>query len=219
MFSHYVHGLWRSCYNNTTKNKRINCWATFFFWETYNIWLCFLRRYEQRVQKTQDYLKGLGIDMLSAKSMSALDKWEIPRDRIVLNRKLGEGAFGTVYGGECFFDEKGWVCYPTHFSSLASVPKTIGYYSLPGKFMPTMYNIITERMIYFLFNENKCSKKKAGFKKNVGIFVKLCEEWMWFGLECWKLSKSSFSAKKERTIVANGPFFLTIVDLKFCDFR
>ena len=24
-------------------------------------------------------------------------------------RKLGEGAFGTVYGGECFFDDKGWV--------------------------------------------------------------------------------------------------------------
>ena len=24
-------------------------------------------------------------------------------------RKLGEGAFGTVYGGESFFDEKGWV--------------------------------------------------------------------------------------------------------------
>ena len=31
------------------------------------------------------------------------------RDRVVINRKLGEGAFGTVYGGEAFFDEKGWV--------------------------------------------------------------------------------------------------------------
>jgi len=38
-----------------------------------------------------------------------LDEWEIPRDRVVINRKLGEGAFGTVYGGEAFFDEKGWV--------------------------------------------------------------------------------------------------------------
>ncbi len=28
---------------------------------------------------------------------------------MVINRKLGEGAFGTVYGGEAFFDEKGWV--------------------------------------------------------------------------------------------------------------
>ena len=32
------------------------------------------------------------------------------RKKNVFNfRKLGEGAFGTVYGGECFFDEKGWV--------------------------------------------------------------------------------------------------------------
>ena len=29
--------------------------------------------------------------------------------RVVINRKLGEGAFGTVFGGEAFFDEKGWV--------------------------------------------------------------------------------------------------------------
>jgi len=62
------------------------------------------------VQRTQDYFKALGIDILSATSVSALDKWEIPRDRVVINRKLGEGAFGTVYGGECFFDDKGWVC-------------------------------------------------------------------------------------------------------------
>lgn len=46
---------------------------------------------------------------MSATNVSALDKWEIPRDRVVINRKLGEGAFGTVYGGECFFDDKGWV--------------------------------------------------------------------------------------------------------------
>jgi hypothetical protein len=31
-----------------------------------------------------------------------LDEWEMPRDKVVLNRKLGEGAFGTVYGGEAY---------------------------------------------------------------------------------------------------------------------
>lgn len=30
----------------------------------------------------------------------ALDDWEIPTERIILNRKLGEGAFGAVFGGE-----------------------------------------------------------------------------------------------------------------------
>lgn len=29
-----------------------------------------------------------------------LDDWEVPREDVVLNRKLGEGAFGTVFGGE-----------------------------------------------------------------------------------------------------------------------
>ena len=34
-----------------------------------------------------------------------LDRWEIPKDRVVLNRKLGEGAFGTVYGGEALIED------------------------------------------------------------------------------------------------------------------
>ncbi|KAK7078148.1 hypothetical protein SK128_007038 [Halocaridina rubra] len=35
----------------------------------------------------------------------SLDKWEIPREKVVINRTLGEGVFGTVYGGECQFGE------------------------------------------------------------------------------------------------------------------
>ncbi|XP_063228981.1 atrial natriuretic peptide receptor 2-like [Bacillus rossius redtenbacheri] len=65
------------------------------------------RRYDKKVQQTKNYIKSLGIDLLPP--MSGLDKWEIPRDKVVINRKLGEGAFGTVYGGEAYFNEKGWV--------------------------------------------------------------------------------------------------------------
>ena len=53
-------------------------------------------------------MRALGL--LTPSCVLTLDEWEIPRDRVVINRKLGEGAFGTVYGGEAFFDEKGWVC-------------------------------------------------------------------------------------------------------------
>ncbi|KAG8222593.1 hypothetical protein J437_LFUL002585 [Ladona fulva] len=67
------------------------------------------RRYDKKVQMQQKYMKSLGLDLLSASNMHSLDKWEIPRDRVVINRKLGEGAFGTVYGGEADFDERGWV--------------------------------------------------------------------------------------------------------------
>ncbi len=64
-------------------------------------------RYEQKMKQTEERMRALGL--LTPSCVLTLDEWEIPRDRVVINRKLGEGAFGTVYGGEAFFDEKGWV--------------------------------------------------------------------------------------------------------------
>ncbi|XP_024935475.1 uncharacterized protein LOC107275141 isoform X2 [Cephus cinctus] len=66
------------------------------------------RKYDEKVRVHEKYMKSLGLDFLPSDT-SGLDKWEIPRDRVVINRKLGEGAFGTVYGGEAFFPEKGWL--------------------------------------------------------------------------------------------------------------
>lgn len=38
-----------------------------------------------------------------------LSKWEIPRENVIINRRIGEGAFGTVYGGEALINEDdGW---------------------------------------------------------------------------------------------------------------
>lgn len=71
--------------------------------------MCLTYRYDKKVQQTQNYMISLGIDLLAAQNMSSLDKWEISRDRVVINRKLGEGAFGMVYGGEALFEDKGWV--------------------------------------------------------------------------------------------------------------
>ena len=64
-------------------------------------------RYELKMKQTEERMRALGL--LTPSCVLTLDEWEIPRDRVVINRKLGEGAFGTVYGGEAFFDEKGWV--------------------------------------------------------------------------------------------------------------
>uniref|UniRef100_A0A1B6MU76 receptor protein-tyrosine kinase n=1 Tax=Graphocephala atropunctata TaxID=36148 RepID=A0A1B6MU76_9HEMI len=63
-------------------------------------------RYDRKVMLTQNFMKSIGLDLLNPGS---LEKWEIPRDKVVMNRKLGEGAFGKVYGGEAFFEAKGWV--------------------------------------------------------------------------------------------------------------
>ena len=61
------------------------------------------------MKQTEERMRALGL--LTPSCVLTLDEWEIPRDRVVINRKLGEGAFGTVYGGEAFFDEKGWVSF------------------------------------------------------------------------------------------------------------
>lgn len=58
-----------------------------------------LPRYDAKVRRIKDSI-GLPHDM----SWLGLDKWEIPREHVVLNRKLGEGAFGTVYGGEALIN-------------------------------------------------------------------------------------------------------------------
>ncbi|KAF5297767.1 hypothetical protein FQR65_LT09941 [Abscondita terminalis] len=67
------------------------------------------QQYDKKVQLTQRYMKSLGIDLLNASNIAGLDKWEIARESVVINRKLGEGAFGTVYGGEAKFPESGWL--------------------------------------------------------------------------------------------------------------
>lgn len=71
--------------------------------------LCFYKcfyRYDEKVKLTQRLMSSIGLDLLN---VGTLEKWEIPRDKVVINRKLGEGAFGCVYGGEANFDSKGWV--------------------------------------------------------------------------------------------------------------
>lgn len=63
-----------------------------------------MTRYEAKLKKSQKYMKNYGLDLLN---IGGLDKWEMARDRVVINRKLGEGAFGMVYGGEAHFED-GW---------------------------------------------------------------------------------------------------------------
>lgn len=53
-------------------------------------------------------LEALGLHPLVPKTVG-LDRWEISRERVVINRKLGMGAFGTVYGGHALLaEDRGW---------------------------------------------------------------------------------------------------------------
>ncbi|KAK2146668.1 hypothetical protein LSH36_590g02059 [Paralvinella palmiformis] len=78
------------------------------------------RRYDVKVRATRERMEELGL--MSDLSWRALDQWEVPRDRVVLNRKLGEGAFGTVYGGEAFIDDK-WVGVAVKTLKIGSNPE------------------------------------------------------------------------------------------------
>ncbi|PSN54801.1 hypothetical protein C0J52_02008 [Blattella germanica] len=48
------------------------------------------RRYDRKVEQTQIYMKSLGLDLLAAHNLNNLDKWEVPRDRVVINRNMEE---------------------------------------------------------------------------------------------------------------------------------
>ncbi|XP_058984044.1 atrial natriuretic peptide receptor 2 isoform X2 [Musca domestica] len=75
--------------------------VSFLFWK---------RRYDKKLKESARIMKNFGIDLLSPTNNSAntLDKWEVPKENVVINRKLGDGAFGTVYGGEAFIPAEGW---------------------------------------------------------------------------------------------------------------
>ncbi|KAL8610364.1 hypothetical protein ACOMHN_041178 [Nucella lapillus] len=65
--------------------------------------------YDSKVRATRERMKELGLLTSDSSGNLMLDEWEVPRKSVVLNRKLGEGAFGTVCGGEMFTEDKEWV--------------------------------------------------------------------------------------------------------------
>ncbi|KAG6457919.1 hypothetical protein O3G_MSEX010563 [Manduca sexta] len=67
-------------------------------------WHC-KRRAERELRAR---LSELGMRPVCPKP-GGLDRWEVPRERVVINRKLGTGAFGTVYGGHALLaEDRGW---------------------------------------------------------------------------------------------------------------
>ncbi len=75
--------------------------ASFMFWK---------RQYDQKLKQSAKVMRTFGIDLLSQSTIpsNSLDKWEVPKERVVINRRLGEGAFGTVYGGEAQINDQAW---------------------------------------------------------------------------------------------------------------
>lgn len=65
-------------------------------------------------------------------SWLCLDQWEVSREHVVLNRKLGEGAFGTVYGGEALINDL-WVAVAVKTLKIGSNPEEKVLICPPGR--------------------------------------------------------------------------------------
>lgn len=69
---------------------------SFLFWK---------RKYAKKLQESAQIMMNYGRVVNGIE----LSRWEIPRENVILNRRIGEGAFGTVYGGEALInEEEGW---------------------------------------------------------------------------------------------------------------
>ncbi|XP_076448850.1 uncharacterized protein LOC143285448 [Babylonia areolata] len=78
--------------------------------------------YDAKVRATRERMRELGLLKSDSCGNLTLDEWEVPRKCVVLNRKLGEGAFGTVCGGEMLTEDKEWVAVAV--KTLKSRPST-----------------------------------------------------------------------------------------------
>ncbi|XP_074645062.1 uncharacterized protein LOC141914425 [Tubulanus polymorphus] len=85
--------------------------------------LLYKRKYDKKVRATRARMEELGL--LNAKfDWMTLDEWEMQREKVVLNRKLGEGAFGTVYGGEAYIlSDHNWGACAVKTLKVGSTPQ------------------------------------------------------------------------------------------------
>eukprot|EP00057_Strongylocentrotus_purpuratus_P027726 XP_011682200.1 PREDICTED: insulin-like growth factor 1 receptor [Strongylocentrotus purpuratus] len=90
----------------------------------------YLDGYDRKVKRTEQHIKQLTLMGLGEGALITLDEWEMPRENVVLNRKLGEGAFGTVYGGEALLDDNKWAAVAVKTLKLgASVEEKLDFLS------------------------------------------------------------------------------------------
>jgi hypothetical protein len=73
--------------------------SSFLFWK---------RKYDKKLEDVTQLSNLNNIYGMVVNGVE-LSKWEILRENVVINRRLGEGQFGTVYGGEALIHEdEGW---------------------------------------------------------------------------------------------------------------
>jgi Protein tyrosine and serine/threonine kinase/Receptor family ligand binding region len=70
---------------------------SFLFWK---------HKYAKKLEESAQIMTNYGLVVNGIE----LSRWELARENVILNRRIGEGAFGTVYGGEALIkDTEGWI--------------------------------------------------------------------------------------------------------------
>lgn len=70
---------------------------SFLFWK---------HKYAKKLEESAQIMNNYGLVVNGLE----LSRWEIKRENVIVNRRIGEGAFGTVYGGEALIKEnEGWL--------------------------------------------------------------------------------------------------------------
>lgn len=71
------------------------------------------------MERSVSHLQRFGLKKNEAYDLLVPDKaWEIERKSLEVNRKLGEGAFGTVYGAEYYRNDETRTCIPVAVKTL-----------------------------------------------------------------------------------------------------
>ncbi|XP_030749572.1 atrial natriuretic peptide receptor 2-like isoform X2 [Sitophilus oryzae] len=81
--------------------------AVFLGFTVMGVCLYLKHKYDLKVQKQKAYMEKLGLTY-EREYPTDLEEFEVVREHIEVNRKLGEGAFGAVYGGEAETPVCGW---------------------------------------------------------------------------------------------------------------
>ena len=82
--------------------------------------ILFAFRYKKKyMERSITRLQQFGLKQNEAYALLVPDKaWEVDRKDLDINRKLGEGAFGTVYGADFFSGRSGKSCKPVAVKTL-----------------------------------------------------------------------------------------------------
>ena len=118
------------------------------------MWSVVFCRYKRKyLNRSVSRLKQFGLKQNEAYALLVPDKaWEVDRKALEINRKLGEGAFGTVYGADYFSGNLVKTCTPVAVKTLHDGAEGEEKVSLWGVCTKKLIGIGTHWVLYIVIS-------------------------------------------------------------------